>query len=101
MNSLLKQDPSQSPGLSSESFVLRFKETLGNMNSFGDLEMLMKKLQYLGLHFDPFDQVVSSECQEILKQLDLTEQFQNPYQATNMLLRLLDLTEERINQIKQ
>ena len=71
------------------------------MNSFGDLEMLMKKLQYLGLHFDPFDQVVSSECQEILKQLDLIEQFQNPYQATNMLLRLLDLTEERINQIKQ
>ena len=101
MNSLLKQDPSQSPGLSSESFVLRFKDTLGNMNSFGDLEMLMKKLQYLGLHFDPFDQVVSSECQEILKQLDLIEQFQNPYQATNMLLRLLDLTEERINQIKQ
>lgn len=71
------------------------------MDSFGDLEMLMKKLQYLGLHFDPFDQSVTVECQEILKQLDLIEQFQNPYQATNMLLRLLDLTEERINQIKQ
>lgn len=101
MTSLLKQDPSKPQGLSAESFVLRFKETLQKTESFAELDMLMKKLQYLGLHFDPFDQEVTSECQEILKQLDLAEQFQNPYQATNMLLRLLDLTEERINQIKQ
>jgi hypothetical protein len=101
MSSLLKQNTPVTGGLSPKSFLLRFEDQVSQMMEFADLEMLMRKLQYLGLHFDPFDQAVPTECQEIIKQLGLAEQVQNPYEATNILLRLLDITEERLNQIKQ
>ncbi len=61
----------------------------------------MKKLQFLGLNFDPFQNEAGSECEQIMHQLKMTEHMKNPYLATNILLRLLDKTEERINNLKQ
>lgn len=61
----------------------------------------MKKLKFLGLNFDPFAPEVSEECQQIMNNLGLTEHLKNPYQATNILLRLLDKTEDRVNNLKQ
>lgn len=71
------------------------------MKSVNDVEILMKKLQYLGLHFDPFQSEVEKECQQIIDQLGLSNEIKNPYLATNILLRLLDKTEERLNNLKQ
>jgi hypothetical protein len=60
----------------------------------------MKKLQFLGSNFDPFGAGPSLECQAIMDHLDLTPHLQNPYLATNILLRLLDKTEEKLNSLK-
>lgn len=84
-----------------ESFVASFEENLKQETDFAVVEILMKKLQFLGSNFDPFGAGVSLECQTIMENLDLTMHLQNPYLATNILLRLLDKTEERLNSLKQ
>ncbi len=66
-----------------------------------EVELLMKKLQFLGINFDPFQNDAQSECVQIMDQLGLTNHMKNPYLATNILLRLLDKTEERLNNLKQ
>ena len=66
-----------------------------------EVELLMKKLQYLGLNFDPFQDATENECGQIMDQIGLTDHMKNPYLATNILLRLLDKTEERLNNLKQ
>ncbi len=84
-----------------ESFVVSFEKNLGLESDFAAVEMLMKKLQFLGSNFDPFGAETSTECQAIMDSLQLTTHLQNPYLATNILLRLLDKTEERLNSLKQ
>jgi hypothetical protein len=101
MASLPKQDISPIHAETPESFVSQFETQLQAMNQPETVELLYKKLQYLGLHFDPFDSESTSEVQEVISNLGLAEQFRNPYQATNLLLRLLDKTEEQLNKLKQ
>lgn len=71
------------------------------MQDVVEVELLMKKLQFLGLNFDPFQDEIGNECGQIMDQLGLREHLTNPYLATNILLRLLDKTEERLNNLKQ
>jgi hypothetical protein len=100
MNSLQKQtntDLQETP----DHYVLKYETTLSEMNNWQDVELLLLKLQFLGMNFDPFDSNVTSECQQVMENLGLTEHLKNPYLATNILLRLLDKTEERINNLKQ
>lgn len=99
MNSLQKL--SEISGDTPESYVLSFEKTLGKLHAAREVEMLMKKLQYLGLHFDPFAGEITSECQQVMDQLGLSLHLQNPYLATNLILRLLDKTEEHLNKLKQ
>ena len=99
MNSLLKQTK-ETPGESPENFVIEFEKKLNTM-TLTDADLTMKKLKFLGLNFDPFAPEVSEECQQIMDNLGLTEHLKNPYQATNILLRLLDKTEDRVNNLKQ
>lgn len=84
-----------------ENFLISFEKNLAAETNFAVVEMLMKKLQFLGSNFDPFGAEVSGECQAIIETLDLATHFRNPYLATNILLRLLDKTEERLNSLKQ
>lgn len=100
MNSLQKQ-PSTEKSESHETFLVTFEKNLLHMKDAAEVETLMKKLQFLGLNFDPFQNDVGNECGQIMKQLGLTTHMQNPYLATNILLRLLDKTEERLNNLKQ
>jgi hypothetical protein len=83
-----------------ENFVMKFENQLGSMDVL-EAEMTMTKLKFLGLNFDPFNPEVTTECQQIMDNLDLTDHLKNPYLATNILLRLLDKTEERVNNLKQ
>lgn len=87
--------------LSPETFMVNFEKSLKSIDDPLEVELVMKKLQFLGLNFDPFQNQAQSECSQIISQLGLTEQLTNPYLATNILLRLLDLTEERLNNLKQ
>jgi len=99
MNSLLKNTPAPAKE-TPENFVLEFEKNL-LAQSLIEAELVMTKLKYLGLNFDPFHHEVTSECQQIMDNLGLTEHLKNPYLATNILLRLLDKTEERVNNLKQ
>lgn len=101
MNSILKQ-PAPSIQKESPSLAQVFEETtLVNLKNIEEAETLMKKLKFLGLNYDPFHPEMSSECREVMENLRLPLNLENPYQATNILLRLLDKTEERINNLKQ
>lgn len=100
MNSLQKQTTTTSTE-THESFVVTFGKNLLAADDVLEVELLMKKLQFLGLNFDPFQNESNAECNEIMNQLGLTAHMQNPYLATNILLRLLDKTEERLNNLKQ
>lgn len=100
MNSLLNQSPSKDL-LPHERFLVSFEKNLLEISDLKEVEILMKKLQFLGLNFDPFQAEIGNECGQIMDQLGLREHMMNPYQATNILLRLLDKTEERLNNLKQ
>ncbi len=100
MSSLQKQSPLRREE-NSEMFVINFEKNLAAMKNSTEVELLMKKLQYLGLNYDPFMPEVTDECQQVMDSLGLTEHLKNPYQATNILLRLLDKTEEQLNSLKQ
>lgn len=99
MNSLQKK-PSSSHQGPNEQVVSSF-ELLLDKCSFLEAELLMKQLQFLGKNFDPFQTEIGSECGQIVKKLGLEDQLKNPYHATNIILRLLDLTEERLQNLKQ
>ncbi len=80
---------------------MTFEKKLVSFSAHTEVETLYKKLQFLGLNFDPFQGEAEGECKEVMRDLGLEDQLRNPYQATNLLLRLLDLTEERLNGLKQ
>jgi hypothetical protein len=100
MNSLQKQVQEEEKS-SHQSFVKSFQQMLTQMESVSEVETLYKKLQFLGLHLDPFKDEVPAECVQIMDSLELTDHLKNPYLATNIILSLLDKTEERLNKLKQ
>ncbi len=100
MNSLLKDGPIEE-AFSQNTFLAAFEIKLSQVSDLEDAERLMKKLQFLGLNFDPFQDDPGSECVNILNQLGLQGLTFNPYEATNIILRLLDITEERLKNLKQ
>lgn len=100
MSSIQKQN-APFPGNSSDTFLSSFELELSSLKNIGEVELLMKKLQFLGLNYDPFGPEMSDECRQVMDHLGLTHEFKNPYQATNILLRLLDKTEEHLNNLKQ
>ena len=100
MNSVQK-NPKTLTLSSEDNFIVSFEKKVGTMENIFELELLMKKLQFLGMNFDPFQSEHGNESEQILEQLDLSKHLINPYLATNILLRLLDITEERLNNLKQ
>jgi len=99
MNSLQKLTLPQSV-TSSEDYVSHFETLISKMTGASDVEIIMKKLKFLGLNFDPFGAEISSECSLLMEDVGLNQFLNNPYQLTNILLRLLDITEERLNNLK-
>jgi hypothetical protein len=99
MNSLQKNTTSQGPSL--EDYCSIFEKKLSQMTEFSEVEKLLLKLQFLGNNYDPFFGRPEDECQQIVENLNLIPHLQNPYEATNIILRLLDKTEERLNTLKQ
>jgi len=99
MNSLQKN--TTIPGSKLEDYCSSFEAKLDQMNEFSEVEKLLLKLQFLGNNYDPFFGRPEDECQQIVENLNLTPHLQNPYEATNIILRLLDKTEERLNALKQ
>lgn len=101
MNSLSKLNWTAPTGVTSQDFRESFKLALASLSDYSKVELLYKKLQFLGLHFDPFQEVTDSSVKTIIEQLNLEVHLSNPYAATNLLLQLLDDAEERLKQLKQ
>ena len=99
MNSLQKNTTPR--GSTLEDYCSGFEKKLEQMNEFSEVEKLLLKLQFLGNNYDPFFGRPEDECQQICDHLQLSAHLQNPYEATNIILRLLDKTEERLNALKQ
>jgi hypothetical protein len=70
MNSLQKQ--ATASGNSPDEYVVSFEKNLATMTSFTDVDLLMRKLQFLGNNFDPFGNEVTGECQQIMDNMGLT-----------------------------
>lgn len=100
MNSIQKQTPLNN-SKTYEIFIATFEKKLLGMVNVIEVDLLMKKLQYLGVNFDPFGTEAENECLTIMDQLELTDHLKDPYLATNIILRLLDITEERLNNLRQ
>lgn len=98
MSSLLKTNSGKDTR--PEDLMIRLESEIAQLNSLKEAELLFKKLKFLGLHFDPFASEVSMECKQIMNQLGLDLYLENPYLVTNLLLRLLDKVEEKINFLK-
>lgn len=101
MDSLSKLNWNRPSGTNSQDFRESFKHALATLTEYSEVELILKKLQFLGIHFDPFQEVTVSEVKQIIEQLNLEIHLTNPYQATNLLLQLLDDAEERLKQLKQ
>jgi hypothetical protein len=100
MNSLQQQSTPEAK-TTPEDYVLAFQGRLDLESNVNEVEKLLLKLQFLGLNYDPFTPEASSECNQVIEVLGLRQHLTNPYLATNLLLRLLDKTEERLNKLKQ
>jgi len=101
MNSLQKHEEAQKLLSRSEDVIFHFEIYLKSIQKISEVKKLMKKLKYLGLNFDPFSVEISQECLDVLKSLRLDHQNSDPYGVTNIILRLIDLTEEKLNQFNQ
>lgn len=99
MDSVLKSHQATN-AKSTEDLVEEFERKI-LASDLDQTELIFKKLKFLGLNFDPFQPELNSECWQILENFGLLNQMSNPYQATNILLRLLDKTEEKLNNLKQ
>jgi hypothetical protein len=75
--------------------VENFIATLGSLST-KELKTTEMKLKYLCDNFNPFDQYISNETENILNEFSLMNFTKNPYEFTNILLQLIDKLENQI-----
>lgn len=80
---------------SKEQLVKNFETSIKSMDSKA-LKMVIKKLNFLCLNFDPYSEHMSTEVENIINEYDLTPYTSNPFEFTNVVLQILDKTENII-----
>lgn len=93
LNSSLPRRPSEK-----EDLVNCFTNEIQKL-SLKKLSLKLGQLSYLAENFDPYQGVyngldISVELLNILNEFKLNEYTKNPFEFTNILLQLLDLTQE-------
>jgi hypothetical protein len=73
----------------------RFEEYINKLGK-KSLDLVIKKLNYLCLDFDPFELDRSQEAENILEEFELEQFCSNPFDFTNVVLQMLDKTENLI-----
>lgn len=58
-----------------------------------ELDLVITKLNFLCLHFDPYDQNPTIEVENILNEYELENFISNPFEFTNIVLQMLDRTD--------
>jgi hypothetical protein len=80
---------------SRQCLVLNFENKLKEMSK-NELDLVIKKLNFLCHNFDPYDDHKSTEVENIISEFELDEFTSNPFEFTNVLLQILDKTENNI-----
>jgi hypothetical protein len=78
-----------------EILVQSFEENLKAMTK-QQLDLAIKKLNFLCLNFDPYSDHISTEVENILSEYKLSDYISNPFEFTNIVLQILDKTENTI-----
>ena len=99
MNNLKNQtNPIEAQNLSDTFFT--FETKLKN-NSVEKLQQKHLKLSFLCEHFNPYDtQELSVEVENILNEFELMKFIHNPFDFTNIVLRMLDQLDNQIKSKK-
>lgn len=62
------------------------------------LKMTLKKLNYLSFEIDPYDlDGMGQEEKTIIEEFNISDFLANPFEFTNILLKMIDTTESLIN----
>lgn len=73
-----------------------FREHLTRLGK-KELALVQKKLNYLCLEFDPYnDAELSPEEQNIIEEYELSDYVGNPFAFTNVVLQMMDMLETEI-----
>ncbi len=72
-----------------------FVSSLKRVKSAKTLALHQKRLQFLAQNFDPFASTMSNECQQVVTFYGLDGAIQDPFLFTNVILRMLDVLEEK------
>jgi len=81
-----------------QELLNRFEIQINKLNKT-DLELLIQKLNFLCLKFDPFTAIedAGNEAINILHELGLNHFLTNPFDFTHIVLQMLDLIDNKIN----
>lgn len=93
--SLTELNPAQISFVSPADLLDRFVASLKRVKSPKTLGLHQKRLQHLAQNFDPFAGTMSNECQQIVTFYHLDGTIQDPFLFTNLILRMLDILEEK------
>jgi hypothetical protein len=64
-------------------------KSLGRKN----LDLVLKKLNFLCLDFDPYSDGMSQEAENLIEEFELSSYCSNPFDFTNVILQMLDKVE--------
>jgi len=95
MNSNLERSSQQTPARL-ENYIESFSAKLETISQTSELELLLKKLRFLGSEFDPFDQNPAHEILQTLNSLNLETMTEDPFLMTNIILKMIDLVEQKL-----
>lgn len=80
---------------------LEFKNEIESLDISAQ-KMILKKLNFLSFQIDPYDtDILSSEEKNIISEFRLANFMDNPFEFTNILLKMIDITEIEINKKHQ
>lgn len=88
-------NPAQISFVSPADLLDGFVASLKRVKSLKTINTHQKRLQHLAQHFDPFAGTMSNECQQIVTFYHLDGVVQDPFLFTNLILRMLDILEEK------
>ncbi len=78
-----------------KELIENFQIKLENLNK-EQLDLMVKKLNFLCLNYDPYQLDMGQEVENIINEYELSSFTSNPFEFTNILLQMLDKTENTI-----
>ena len=77
---------------SRQDLISRFEIHINKLG-MKELDLVIKKLNFVCLSFDPYGHEPSNEVENIMLDYELNEFTTNPFDFTNILLQMLDKTD--------